>query len=112
MLMTITVVQTTPEFLGVLNFFPPFVRVRVSSLLDLKSSITLLLDHLSTLSRLTKIICNGEDLSTEILLQFPLFLGGKKKFLMVGCLIYLHLKDSINAAHIIKRKIGSPNNTD
>lgn len=112
MLMTITIVQTTPEFLGVLNFFPLFVRVRVSSLLDLKSSITLLLDHLSTLSRLTKIICNGEDLSTEILLQFPLFLGGKKNFLMVGCLIYLHLKDSINAAHIIKRKIGSPNNTD
>jgi hypothetical protein len=47
-IMTITVVQTTPEFLGVLNFFPPFVRVRVSSLLDLKYSITLLLDHLST----------------------------------------------------------------
>lgn len=108
MLMTITIVQTTPEFLGVLNFFSPFVRVRVSSLLDLKSSITLLLDHLSTLSRLAKIISNGEDLSTEILLQFPLFLGGGKKMLMVGCLIYLHLKDSINAAHIIKRKIGSP----
>jgi hypothetical protein len=109
--MTITIVQTTAEFLGVLNFFPPFFRVRVSSLVDLKSSITLLLDHLSTLSRLTKIISNGEDLSSEILLQFPLFLG-KKINSDGGCLIYLHLKESINATYIIKRKIGSPNNTD
>jgi hypothetical protein len=110
--MTITIVQTTPEFLGVLNFFLPFFRVKVSSLLDLKSSITLLLDHLSTLSSLTKIISNGEDLTSEILLQFPLFLGEKKKNSDCGCLIYLHLKESINATYIIKRKIGSPNNTD
>jgi hypothetical protein len=90
--MTITIVQTTPEFLGVLNFFSLFVRVRVSSLLDLKSSINLLLDHLSTLSRLTKIISNGEDLSTEILLQFPLYIVKEIKILMVGASYIFILK--------------------
>jgi hypothetical protein len=106
MLMTITVVQTTPEFLGVLNFFSPFVRVRVSSLLNLKSSITLLLDHLSTLSRLTKIISNGEDLSTEILLQFPLFLGKKIKILMVGASYICILKIQIMLHTLSKERLA------